>query len=89
MLEGEGWGDFNRIRSGYSIGISFPPDWGEGHILSLRAGEPRVLAPGMVFHLVPSLLIPGVGGFGVSDTVLVTESGCECLTQHPRELVVV
>ena len=89
VLEGEGWGDFNRIRSGYSIGISFPPDWGEGHILSLRAGEPRVLEAGMVFHLVPSLLIPGVGGFGVSDTVLVTESGCECLTQHPRELVVV
>ncbi len=88
VLEGEGWGDFNTIRSGYSIGISFPPDWGEGHILSLRAGEQRVLEAGMVFHIVPSLLIPGVGGFGVSDTVLVTDSGCECLTRFPRELVV-
>ena len=89
VLEGEGWGDFNQIRSGYSIGIGFPPDWGEGHILSLRKGEQRTLEPGMVFHLVPSLLIPGVGGFGVSDTVLVTADGCERLTRHPRELVVV
>jgi Xaa-Pro dipeptidase len=30
--------------------------------------------------------VPGLGGFRHSDTVLVTESGAELLTQYPRDL---
>ena len=30
-------------RTGYSIGIAFAPDWGEGHILSLLDGQTRPL----------------------------------------------
>jgi Xaa-Pro dipeptidase len=88
IIEGEGWGDANRTRAGYSIGISFPPDWGEGHILALREDEHRELQAGMVFHIVPNVLLPGVGGVGLSETVLVTDDGCECLTQFPRDFVV-
>lgn len=88
-IERAGWGDVNRNRSGYSIGISFPPDWGEGQIYSLREHEHRPLEPGMVFHLVPNVLIPDVAGVCLSETVLVTEDGCEALTSYPRELVVV
>lgn len=89
LMEASGWGDLNRNRSGYSIGVSFPPGWGEGHIFSLREGEHRPLQPGMVFHLVPNLFFPHVCGIAVSDMVLVTASGCEPITQFPHDLVVV
>lgn len=84
-----GYGEYFLYRTGYSIGIAFPPDWGEGHILSLRAGDPTVLQPGMTFHMPPSALMYGVGGIGFSETVLVTETGCEVITNFPRELTVV
>jgi Xaa-Pro dipeptidase len=40
-----------RKRTGYSIGISFAPDWGEGNILSLYRGVNIPNQPGMVFHV--------------------------------------
>jgi Xaa-Pro dipeptidase len=89
VIEQSGWGDLNRNRSGYSIGISFPPDWGEGQIYSLRELERRPLQPGMVFHLVPNVLLPNVAAIGFSETVLVTEAGCECLTDYRREFMTV
>jgi Xaa-Pro aminopeptidase len=45
----------------------------------------------MVFHLVPSLIVPELNGHvGFSETVVVTESGCEVLTDRriPRQLQV-
>jgi Xaa-Pro dipeptidase len=71
-------------RAGYSIGISFPPDWGEGHILSLKYGEKRALEPGMVFHVPSSIRDEGVALVGNSETILVTERGAEPLTSFPR-----
>lgn len=72
--------DYYRKRTGYSIGLAFAPDWGEGHILSLGEGVDRPLQPGMVLHVVPAIRKPGVGGAGFSATVLVTETGHEVLT---------
>jgi Xaa-Pro dipeptidase len=71
-------------RAGYSIGISFPPDWGEGHILSLKYDEKRPLEPGMVFHTPSSIRDEGVCLVGNSETILVTERGSEALTNFPR-----
>jgi Xaa-Pro dipeptidase len=67
-------------RVAYSIGIAFPPGWDEGHIISINDGERRPLQPGMTFHLITTMRIPGIGAVGCSDTVLVTDSGCETLT---------
>ena len=36
----------------------------------------------MTFHLIPFVNIPGLMSVGVSETVLVTESGCEALTAN-------
>ncbi|MEW1720507.1 Xaa-Pro peptidase family protein [Streptomyces sp. NPDC093109] len=69
-----------RKRSGYSVGIAFAPDWGEGHLLSLGENEQRVFAPGMVVHVVPTLRIKDTAGIGFSATVLLTEDGHEVLT---------
>ena len=69
-----------RKRSGYSVGIAFAPDWGEGHVLSLQETEHREFVPGMVVHVVPTLRLAGAAGYGFSGTVLVTSDGAEVLT---------
>jgi Xaa-Pro dipeptidase len=81
--------DSHTHETGYSIGICYPPGWNESHIMNLRPGDDTVLRPNMVFHLVPSLIVPELKGHvGFSETVLVTETGCEVLTDKivPREL---
>ncbi|MEE9248862.1 MAG: M24 family metallopeptidase, partial [Dehalococcoidia bacterium] len=78
---------FNH-RTGYSIGIGFPPGWGEGQIMDIKPNDPRPLEAGMTFHLTPALFIPDVAGPGFSETVLVTESGAEPLTTFPREFII-
>ena len=72
-----------RKRSGYSVGIAFAPDWGEGHILSLKETEHRPFEPGMVVHAVPTLREGGVAGFGFSGTAVITDSGPEIITSCP------
>jgi len=88
VIERAGFGNYFTHRTGYSIGINFPPDWGEGQILSLRRGEPTRLAVNMTFHMVPLCLIYREVGVGFSATVRVTETGCEELTSLPLRLVV-
>ncbi len=87
-IERAGYGHLFRHRTGYSLGIAFPPGWGEGHIMDLKPDDPAILQADTVFHLVPILHEPGVHGIGMSETVLVTDTGCEVLTDYPRELVV-
>ena len=75
-------------RYGYSVGLSFPPDWVE-HSFVIAEEYEQVLEPGMTLHTPRSLRVRGVMSAGYSDTVVVTESGCEVLTPHTRELVCV
>lgn len=64
-------------RSGYSIGIAFPPAWDEGYILSLFQGSSAILRPGMTFHLIPWMWgVDGDKSCGISDTFYITEDGC-------------
>jgi Xaa-Pro dipeptidase len=86
VFEKAGIGDYFDHRTGYAIGIGFPPNWAEGRFLSLRPGDPTVLEPGMTFHVVPSLFMPEYG-FCFSESVAVTENGCEVLTDYPRTLI--
>lgn len=68
-------------RAAYSIGIAFAPDWGEGHILSITRGEERTLQAGMTFHLIAAgMKIPSLGKVNLTDTILLTDKGCETLT---------
>lgn len=73
-------------RTGYSIGVNFPPDWGEGYILSFRRGETRVLRPNMTFHIPSIVKIFGFADVAASETVRVTRDGCEILTNFDRRL---
>ena len=89
VIERAGLYENYRKRTGYSIGIAFAPDWGEGHIMSLQKGDQRILQPGMVFHMPPAIRELGSYGVGFSETVLVTETGCKVLTHFKRELTII
>jgi hypothetical protein len=70
------------------LGINYPPDWGEGNIMSIWDGNEPPLRPGMTFHLVPGFGELGKYNLVISETVLVTGSGCEVVTNFPRDLFV-
>ena len=69
-------------RIAYSIGIAFAPDWGEGHILSMAKGEQRSLQANMTFHLLTGVVLPERAQVSCTDTIRVTEDGCETLTDR-------
>ena len=84
LEEAMGSGSRRNSRTAYSIGIAFAPDWGEGHIISMTEGEERPLQAGMTFHLLAGHValqgLDSVKRAVNSDTILVTEDGCETLT---------
>lgn len=76
-------------RSGYSIGIAFPPSWDEGYIISLKQGDSRVLQEGMTFHILPWMWgVDGDKTVGISDTIRVTDRGCESFFTLDEDFVV-
>ncbi len=83
-----GFAEYHRNRLGYSIGVSYPPDWGEGEIISLRQEEHRELRPGMTFHMPPLCLKYREFGIGFSESIVVTETGCERFSELPCEVVI-
>ncbi len=84
-IAGAGCERFFLHRAGYGIGIEFLT-WIERGGVSLDAGAETILQPNMTLHLVPYLLLPGLGSVGFSETVRVTDDGCEVLTRFPRTL---
>jgi ectoine hydrolase len=73
-------------RCGYSIGLSYPPDWGE-RTYSLRRNDKTVLEPGMTFHFMPALWLDD-GGIEMTEPVLITQTGAENLCSTPTGLAV-
>lgn len=73
-------------RTGYPIGLSYPPDWGE-RTMSLRPGDRTELEPGMTFHFMTGLWLETLG-LEITESILITETGVECLANVPRQLFV-
>ncbi|RWE06661.1 MAG: ectoine hydrolase DoeA [Mesorhizobium sp.] len=73
-------------RTGYGIGVSYPPDWGE-RTMSLRPGDRTELRPGMTFHFMTGLWLEDMG-FEITESILITETAVECLANVPRKLLV-
>ncbi|MET1034415.1 MAG: M24 family metallopeptidase [Arthrobacter sp.] len=72
-------------RIGYSIGVGYPPDWGE-RTISLRSEDQTVLRENMTFHLMCGMWMDGYG-YEVSESIRVTDAGVEVLTDHARGLL--
>ena len=85
-IDRHGFAAAYRKRTGYSMGVAFAPDWGEGDVLSLYRGVERPLEPGMAFHIPTTLRAYGRFTIGVSETAVVTRDGPRCLSRIPRRL---
>lgn len=72
-------------RLGYSVGIGYPPDWGE-HTISIRSEDETVLEENMTFHLICGMWMTGYG-YEVSETIRVTSTGTETFTSFPRQII--
>ena len=74
-------------RTGYPIGLSYPPDWGE-RTMSLRPGDTTVLESNMTFHFMTGLWMDG-WGFEITESIVIGDGAPECLAEFPREMFVV
>lgn len=73
-------------RTGYPIGISYPPDWGE-RTMSLRPGDKTVLEENMTFHFMTGLWMAD-WGMEITESIIIKENGPELLANVPRKLTV-
>lgn len=75
-----GGGDQIRHRTGHGLGLEgHEPPW-------LDEGDSTLVVPNMVVTVEPGIWEPEIGGFLISDTLLVTEDGADLLTVFPRSL---
>lgn len=68
-------------RLGYSIGLNYPPDWGE-QTISLRPDDKTVLKKNMALHLIPGIWYEDVG-FEIDASIYLTENGNKSLFEYP------
>jgi ectoine hydrolase len=73
-------------RTGYPIGVSYPPDWGE-RTMSLRPGDKTELRENMTIHFMTGLWMDD-WGFEITESVRIGKTGPESLANVPRKLVV-
>ncbi len=73
-------------RSGYPIGLSYPPDWGE-RTISLRLGDRSVLKENMTFHFMTAIWADD-WGFEVTESFVIKANGPELLAHYPRKLLI-
>jgi Xaa-Pro aminopeptidase len=69
-------------RTGRSIGVAYleAPE--------LKHGDKTILQAGMTFAVDGGISIDGETAGRIGDSIVVTETGCEYLTQYPRQLLV-
>ena len=69
-------------RTGRSIGVAYleAPE--------LKTGDRTILRPGMTFAVDGGISIDGVTAGRIGDSVVVTETGFDYLTEYPRTLLV-
>ena len=89
VVDKAGLTDSLKKKVGYSIGIAFAPGWDEGGLLGMYFDVKVPLQPGMCFHIPVALRNWGHFTVGVSESIIVTESGYDVLGTIPRDLILV
>jgi len=73
-----------KSRIGYSIGLSYSPDWGE-HTISFRAGEKNAVPENAVVHIILGMWMKG-WGMELSETLHVRSKDCKKLSNFPQHV---
>ena len=71
-------------RTGYSIGIGYPPDWGE-QTFNILKGDKTILQPNVTFHMIAVMQF-GNWGVEASEAIRVTDKGYELFCNFSKEL---
>lgn len=80
LISKEGYGQFFTHSLGHGVGLEiheFPT------IKNTAPFDKVPLVPGMVITIEPGIYLPEKGGVRIEDTILITETGYENLTQRP------
>jgi len=83
VIEAAGYGEFFIHRTGHGLGMEAhePP--------YIRTGNQELLQPGMTFTVEPGIYLPDRGGVRIEDDVVITEDGCQSLSDLPRGLLTI
>ena len=79
------YGLVKKSRIGYSIGVGYPPDWGE-HTISFRAKEPTIIPENAVVHIILGMWMDG-WGMELSETIHVRKNDCKTLSNFPYDII--
>lgn len=80
VIEGAGYGEYFGHGGGHSFGLQIH----ESPFLS--PSTDIQLQPGMVMTIEPGIYLPGIAGVRLEDDLLVTENGCEILSNLPKDI---
>ena len=83
VLSRQNFGRYFTHSTGHGVGLEIH----EMPRIAARQREP--LLPGMIITIEPGVYIPNSGGVRIEDMVLVTNTGCEVLTQTSKELLLI
>jgi Xaa-Pro aminopeptidase len=86
VLSDAGLGEAFGHGTGHGLGLEIHEEPRVARPTPGRETDDLMLEPGMVFTIEPGAYVPGWGGVRIEDDVLVTASGCEVLTEAPRDL---
>lgn len=73
-----------KSRIGYSIGVGYPPDWGE-HTLSFRPEETNSVPENAVVHIILGMWMDG-WGMELSETLHVRARDCVRMSDFPQDV---